>query len=190
VNLDRRARCAIVAVTAWAAAACGVPTDSEAVRIPAEDVPFGLVDTVVSSVPATDDVAPDVAVDLFYVSGEALVAVIGSAPAPLTPDGVVEALLLPTAPSSSVRSVLEPDDIVSVTAQDTMVVLDLDQTLLELPTSEQVLAVGQLVLTLTGLDDVASVSFVSGGEPVAVPLPDGTAASDPVGPDSFATLLG
>jgi hypothetical protein len=177
-------------MAAWATASCGVPTDSEAVRIPAEEVPFGLVDPVVTSTPSTNDVAPDATVDLFYVSGEDLVAVAGSAPSPVTPSGVVQALLLPTSPSSSVRSVLEPDDIVSVTAEGSTVVVDLDQTLLELPTSEQVLAVGQLVLTLTRLPDITAVSFVSGGEPVAVPLPDGTAASDPVGPDSFATLSG
>jgi hypothetical protein len=178
-------------VAVWGlATSCGVPTDSDAVRIPPEEVPFGLVDTVATSVPVTSDVVADVPVDLFYVSGDELVAVTGSAAAPLTPGGLVEALLEPTSPSSSVRSVLERDDIVSVTTDGSIAVLDLDQTLLELPTSEQVLAVGQLVLTLTGLDGITSVAFVSGGEPVAVPLPDGTAASDPVGPSSFASLLG
>jgi hypothetical protein len=190
VTLERRTRLLILLTAVWVSASCGVPTDSEAVRIPAEDVPFGLVATATSAAPVTSDLAPDIAVDLFYVSGEELVAVTGSAPAPLTPDGVVTALLLPSSPSSSVRSVLEPDDIVSVTTQGRTVVLDLDQTLLELPTSEQVLAVGQLVLTLTVLDEVADVAFVSGGEPVAVPLPDGTAASDPVGASAFASLLG
>jgi hypothetical protein len=188
--MNRAARLAMLAATTWATASCGVPTDSEAVRIPAEDVPFGLVDTVLASVPTTNDIAPDVTVELFYVSGEDLVAVAGSAPSPVSPAGVVNALLQPTPPSSSVRSVLEPDDIVSVAADGSTVLVDLDQTLLELPTNEQVLAVGQLVLTLTGLTDVAVVAFVSGGEPVAVPLPDGTAASDPVGPDEFASLLG
>lgn len=180
----------VLALAAWATASCGVPTDSDAVRIPAEEVPFGLVDPVATTAAPTDDVVPDATVDLFYVSGEDLVSVAGSAPSPVTATGVVDALLLPTSPSSSVRSVLDPDDIVAVTIDGSTVVVDLDQTLLELPTSEQVLAVGQLVLTLTRLPDVTAVSFVSGGEPVAVPLPDGTAASDPVGADSFATLRG
>jgi hypothetical protein len=190
VNAGRRALVAVAATALWATTSCGVPTDSDAVRIAAEDVPFGLVDTAASSVPSTNDVAPDVDVELFYVSGEELVAVAGRAPSPLTPSGMVGSLLSTTAPGSSVRSVLEPDDIVSVAVDDGTVVIDLDQTLLELPTNEQVLAVGQLVLTLTGLDGVTSVAFVSGGEPVAVPLPDGTAASDPVGRESFRTLLG
>jgi hypothetical protein len=181
---------ALAVATMWATTSCGVPTDSDAVRIPAEDVPFGLIDTVATSTTLVNEVDADVAVDLFYVSGDELVAVRGSAPAPLTPEAVVAALLLPTSPSSSVRSVLEPDDIVSVTPDGSAVIVDLDQTLLELPTSEQVLAVGQLVLTLTALTEVAVVSFVSGGEPVAVPLPDGTAASDPVGAESFIALLG
>lgn len=182
------ARVRAIVVTLAVVTACGVPTDDEAVRVPPGEVPFGLADSSPSA-PAPTEPSSEISVDLFYVRGDRLVPVSGRTSAPVTPRGAIDALLVSVPPTTDLRSVLAPDDIIDVAVVGGVATVDLDQTLLELPTSEQVLAVAQIVLTLTGLVEVDAASFSTDGEPVAVPLPDGSIVSDPVGGAEYVALL-
>ncbi len=58
----------------------------------------------------------------------------------------------------------------------------------EIPPGDQVLALGQLVLTLTDLRGVGRVRFQVAGAPVATPLPDGTSTDDSVSREDFRSL--
>lgn len=59
---------------------------------------------------------------------------------------------------------------------------------LDIPARDQVLALGQLVLTLTDLRGVGRVRFEINGELVAVPLPSGESTEDSVSRDDFIEL--
>ena len=54
---------------------------------------------------------------------------------------------------------------------------------------EQLLAVAQLVCTLTGLPGVGLVAFTLDGSPVAVPRGDGSLTNGPVSRDDYDDLL-
>jgi spore germination protein GerM len=60
----------------------------------------------------------------------------------------------------------------------------------ELGGDEQLLAVAQLVCTLTARPGVGPVSFTLEGAPVDVPTGDGSLTSGPVSRDDYADLLG
>ena len=75
---------------------------------------------------------------------------------------------------------------VSTSERDGEVVVELD----EVTGTDQVLAIGQIVMTLTSLPDVTSVRFVRDGETVAVPLPDGSLVRRALDPDDYSPLLG
>jgi spore germination protein GerM len=59
----------------------------------------------------------------------------------------------------------------------------------ELSTSEQRLAVAQLVVTLTGRPGVGQVAFTIDDEPVPVPTGDGLIADRAVSRDDFASVV-
>ncbi len=59
----------------------------------------------------------------------------------------------------------------------------------EIPASDQVLAVAQLVLTLTDLRGVGRVAFTVADTAIAVPLPNGESTDQAVSRDDYAELL-
>jgi spore germination protein GerM len=67
--------------------------------------------------------------------------------------------------------------------------IGLSNDFLDIPAGDQVLAVGQVVHTLTDLRGVGRVQFEIDGEEVAVPLPNGDSAQEPVSRDDFEDLL-
>jgi len=54
---------------------------------------------------------------------------------------------------------------------------------------DELLALGQLVLSLTALSDVRAVTFEIGGTRVSVPLPDGALVARPLTPEDYSELL-
>lgn len=56
--------------------------------------------------------------------------------------------------------------------------------------SDEILAYGQIVCTLTGRFDVSAVSFTRDGKPLEVPRADGTLTSEPLRGSDYAGLLG
>ncbi len=75
--------------------------------------------------------------------------------------------------------------VISARQRGDTVVVELD----ELAGPDQVLAIGQVVMTLTSLPGVRSVRFVRDGETVEVPLPDGTLVRRPLTSQDYASLL-
>ncbi|MDO9176000.1 MAG: GerMN domain-containing protein, partial [Actinomycetota bacterium] len=95
----------------------------------------------------------------------------------------------PAETSSGLRSAI-PTPAMLVTAELTrgIATVDLAPEFSDVAPGDQVLALGQVVFTLTDLPGVGRVRFQISGDPVAVPLPDGTSTDDSVSRDDFSSL--
>jgi spore germination protein GerM len=190
------ARIARFVLGAAVLAACGVPADNEARRLAAEEVPFQLTATTQPGSSTTVTTAPVVAgsaVLLYFVTETGLRAL----PVPVSPIpdelGVMELLAVGPPDDSGLRSVVQPGEVLSVVRdpeEDGRVVVDVGPTLVDLPASEQVLAIGQIVLTLTDRPGVRSVAFTSEGEAISVPRADGSIIEDAVRRADLIDLIG
>ncbi len=67
-------------------------------------------------------------------------------------------------------------------------VVDVSRQFAEIGGEEEILAIAQIVLTLT-VKSVDRVSIELEGTPVAIPLPDGALATAPVGFSDYAALI-
>lgn len=191
--MSRRARVVLGAAAAGALlAGCGIPTDSNPRRL--EDVPFGLV-----APPTTepDDTIPDGSVYvamLYFISGTRLVGVELEVPQAPTVDeqGRVVLRALANGPRDNMpqlRTALPPDAEMNVTVRGSVATVELDEATLDVVAGEQLMAIGQIVLSLTRLSPIVDVQFTAGGQPVFVPLPDARTADGPVKASDYLPLL-
>jgi hypothetical protein len=174
-----------------ALAACGVPVQDDPRAIEDEKLPPGLLvrpDAEPSTTPAVADQPGQDLIDVWFVSGERLVArplVVGSAE---VLQGAVE--LLGSPPESTadepLRSAVPPGFVLSAEYEAGVVTIDLDPTFSDLP--DQVLAIGQLVLTATEVPGVGYVDFTIEGEPIPVPTADGRSDSGAKTRDDYIAL--
>lgn len=186
----RGARCVAAALAALVAASCGFPTQRDAHAVPDDNVPDALRTT------DTDDPTPNVATEpaaIWFVRDTVLDQVQHRVAAPATADTVVAELLLgPTEGEQgrSFRSAI-PDATVVVSASTAggLATVELAPEFAEIPVADQVLAVGQLVLTLTDLRGVGRVRFQVDDAVVAVPLPTGEASDQTVSRDDYLELV-
>lgn len=183
------------ALVVAAVAGCGVPTEGTATRFDRDAVPFDLVAAPSSTTTTTTTPRqPTVDVPLFFVLNGQLAGVRHPLPPPLTLLSVLGALAAgPTAEelATGLRSVLPPVGAVQdVRLAGGVATVALGPAFTTLAGPDQVLAVAQVVATLTGQPGVGRVAFTLDGAPVAVPRQDGSLASDSVSRDDYAALLG
>ena len=76
----------------------------------------------------------------------------------------------------------------SVDASRGIAEVDLSSSFGDIRSGDQILALGQIVYTLTGQPGIGGVRFTVEGEPVTVPLSDGTLSDDPLSRDDFKAL--
>lgn len=177
---------ALLAVSA-VLAACGVSPESKANKIAPKDVPFGLLDED----PTTTVVEAGRATNIYLLTKDRLVAVERSVPnsADLAdllgfvisgPTEVEQSLGITTAvPAGTLSSVDTSRGIAEV---------DLASSFGDIRSREQLLALGQIVYTLTGQPGIGGVRFTVEGKSVTVPLADGTLSTDPLSRDDFKAL--
>jgi hypothetical protein len=169
-------------------AACSVPVDAGP-RPYLDDVAV----EAIGLVPATTDRAGEEPVELHFVSRGALVAVSRGLPSS-DPEAVAGALVdgpLPGGEELDLRSAIPPQtEVLSVTVDGTVATVDLTEGFALVGGAEELLAVGQIVLTLAGLDGVEGVRFSLEGTAVAAPVGEGQLTDRPLVPDDFAALLG
>ena len=165
---------------------CGVPTETTARLVPNGAIPEALDPS--NSTPPTS-VERQRTINLWFIRDDQLVRVRHSVPASTRPDDVIDALL--AGPSDverrdSLRSAI-PDAaaVRDVTFSRGDANVSLSSAFSEIPTADQLLAVSQLVLTLTDMRGVGRVNFTIDGQPVSVPLPSGGSSSDPVTRDDY-----
>ena len=170
-----------------ALAACGVSPEPKANEIPADDVPFGLLDDE----PTTTIAAAGRTASVFLVTEDRLVAVertiaedadLGDILEQVTsgPSEVEQSLGITTAvPGGTIKAV----DVERGVAE-----VDLAASFGDIRSRDQLLALGQIVYTLTEQPGVGGVRFTLEGKPVSVPLADGTLSEDALSRDDFEAL--
>jgi hypothetical protein len=172
--------------------ACGVPGDDQPRALPTDDVPFELLAPDTTEAPTSTLVAVSAEVPIYLVGAERLVAVKRLVEAPPSLLRVIEALLAgPNADEAAdgMRSAIASGTRVhSVRTQSGVATIDLSAEFGSTGGHDQILAVGQLVLTTTEALGVVGVKLSLDGRAVEVPRGDGTLTSEPLRPSDFAVF--
>ncbi len=170
-------------------AGCGIP-DKGAEPIAAASVPFGLVEPSSGSSATTS--AHTTRVNLYFVVGERLVGVPRDVQQSSSSSSVLSTLAEGVTTEEArlgLRSALGDGTIGAVRDGGGLVQVELtdefDQTV-----GDPLLAIAQIVLTVTELDPTTRVSFSAAGVPSSVPLPDGTSTDGPVQRADFQVMVG
>jgi len=166
--------------------ACGVPGDDQPRALPTDDVPFELLAPDTTEAPTSTLVAVSAEVPIWLVAVKRLVE------APPSLLRVIEALLAgPNADEAAdgMRSAIASGTRVhSVRTQSGVATIDLSAEFGSTGGHDQILAVGQLVLTTTEALGVVGVKLSLDGRAVEVPRGDGTLTSEPLRPSDFAVF--
>jgi spore germination protein GerM len=179
----------LLATLLLAGSGCGFPSQDGAEPLAEDELPVGLRPSATPE-PAHSEGA--VQATIWLVDGDRLVSVRHEVPSPASAETITEALL--DGPTSSeqqrgIRSAL-PDPAVAVGATSSrgVATVELNESFTEIAPEDQLLAVGQFVLTLTDAPGVGTVTFQIDGEPAAVPLPTGESSDGPVFREQYLDL--
>jgi hypothetical protein len=188
---------------------CGVPLQQAAQPIPADVIPSPLPLPTPTATQAPDGSAEpspepvSESVRVWFVREDGLVGVETTVAVPVTAEAVVQELALGPSPENIVdglrtvsRDPLTGRSLVRVVSEPVVdaigrviVTVSLSSAFAALPPTEQVLLLGQVVLSLTGME-IDAVEFVDDvGSPVAVPLPDGRLLDIPAIARDYAGLI-
>ncbi|MFC0624093.1 GerMN domain-containing protein [Kribbella deserti] len=179
-----------------AGTACGVPGQDEPVGIDPSAVPSQLHSgaTDSPSTPNTSDPATS-PVTVYFVRDDRLVRLRRNAPKQPTSERLASVLrLLTEGPndlerSRAIASALPPGLQLRVVAhQGQRVDLELAGDTEGRSATENVLAVGQIVLSITDLASVDEVRLIRDGAPVEALLADGALTTDPLKASDYASL--
>lgn len=202
----------LIAALGWSVIGCGVPLQDSAQPLPSEVVavpsfapsPTGTATpTAEPTQTGTSSPAPLVLVErvsTYFVRDDGLVEVETEIPVPVFPESVVDALVAGPPAASGLRSVaVDPltgtaliaiDDAGVEEFFDASVTVILAAQFTALPPTEQVLLLGQVVLSLSSAG-WPTVAFVDSLDAVvAVPLPDGRLLDRPAVENDYASLIG
>lgn len=187
-----RAGLAAGAFAALATAACGIPTDDKASVASPDSVPFDLLGQAPSATATSLPVAPTERATIFLVQGERLAPVQRELPAPVSVESVLEALADgPTATEVQLglrTALLAPGLMRSGGVSGGIATIDLGQPFTEIAGRDQIVALAQIVSTVTGLPGVGRAAFRLDGNPVGVLRGDGAVTTESVSRDDYATL--
>jgi spore germination protein GerM len=185
-------RCGLLIGALLLAAACGVSDQDRAQVEDDEAVPFDLLDPNVPPLLPSASAAVTEDATLCFVRDDELVVVGVPLETPVSLDDVVEALMEPPdVAGSAVRTAVGAEPLVGgVRLSAGVARVDLLPAIEALVGDEQLLAVAQLVCTLSSQPGVGPVAFTLEGSPVDVPRGDGSLTSEPVSRDDYSDLLG
>lgn len=169
---------------------CGIPVEERARPLSRGEVPSSLPNRV--SPPTSRLGDPSVALaELFFVRDSRLAAVRREASATPSVEDILAGLMRgPTSVerSDGLRTALAgPVRLAGMEAAGVPVV-DVAESFAQIEGEEQILALAQLVFTLTGVPGVDGVAFALSGRVVEVPTGDGTLKSGPLSRQDFAAV--
>jgi spore germination protein GerM len=154
-------------------------------------VPFGLLDSSAPPLLPPATAAPAESVAVCFVKDNVLAVVPVNLAPPVQLDDVVATLAQPPANAASLRTAVgDPPMVHTVNLKGGIARVDLEPSVSDLGGRDQLLAVAQLVCTLTGQPGVGQVSFTLDGAPVEVPRGDGSLTDGPVSRGDYAALIG
>jgi hypothetical protein len=191
--VNRRPVLVAAAVTvALLAAGCGIPSDDHATLAAPGSVPFDLLGQAPSVTATTMSASPTERATLFMVQGERLAPVQRELPAPVSVELVLQALAAgPTATEVELglrTALLAPKLVSSGGVSGGIATIDLGQPFTEISGRDQIVALAQIVSTVTGLPGVGRARFTLEGNPVGILRGDGAVTTDSVSRDDYATL--
>jgi hypothetical protein len=182
---------AVVVVVALAATACGLPADRQPRSIDASSVPFGLLAPSAHSTGAPF-VGP--VQSLYFVRGSRLVARKQHVPVgPNVPEQAVRSLLVGPTPQAiragDATSIPSQTRLISLDLTGSLALVDLSKEFAAVGGTDQLLAVAQIVLTLTGSPEIRSVLFDIQGRRIEVPDGHGSLSSTPQSASDYKRLI-
>lgn len=171
---------------------CGVPTEDRAHVTAAEDVPFGLLDADREPI-AGDSGAGRLPVRIYLYSDEkdALVAFERRVDEPSLRVALEVLLEGPSdaEASNDVTSALDDVDAVAdVESGRGIAAVNLAPAFGDLSGADQLVALAQMVYTATARPGIGQVTFTLDGDPVDIPVGDGSLASGSVARDDYEAL--
>jgi len=171
-------------------AGCGVPTHESATKVESENVPFELLEPDRGVDAGAEAGAEDVV--LYFVRTGRLVRASRRLPVSPTAGRVLASLREgPTTAegSAGARSALPAQNSVrSVSLAGGTATVDLARRFTTLSSSDQLLALAQIVYTLTARPGIGQVRFTLQGESTEVPRANGSLTSARVSRDDYAPL--
>jgi spore germination protein GerM len=180
----RLAAAALVLTIVVGLAACGVSSQHTATRIESDDVPFGLLDDETT----TTAVDAGRTTSVYLLSKDRLVPVDRSVPDDATLEDLLDQVITgPTEVEQSlgITTAVPAGTVASVDTSRGIAEVDLTSSFGDIRSGEQILALGQIVYTLTGQPGIGGVQFTVEGKEVTVPLSDGNPSDDPLSRDDF-----
>jgi hypothetical protein len=169
-----------------AVASCGVPGQTE---------PTQLANDNVRAATPTTRFPPGTAVrriEMCFVSGDHLIAILVPLPSPLTVPRTLEALVKASRsrlPAGAESTVNNPKLLTARTTMRGIAQLDFSADFARISRREQVLTVAQVVCTLTSMPGIGQVLFTAVGQPIDIPRANGSVTRSPVSRADYATLL-
>ena len=180
-------RAAVATLVTVVAAGCGIGREEQAERVPADEVPFGLLAEPKSPPTATRGQQ----VGIFLVADDQLARVERLLPVGSELSEILATLSAgPTEAESSLglTSSLPAGQVNDVSAARGVVLVDLRPSFADLRQRDQAMAIAQMVFTLTGQPGIGRVAFTLDGGAVEVPRGDGALTTDAVARDDFPAL--
>jgi hypothetical protein len=202
VNADRERLRRFISTTVATLAAvslssCGLPGGGSVQRVDDDDVPYRLLDPATPTAGSTThEPEPGRVPVVFWLVDDLLQPEATGESCAERPEVLVERLLetVSLGPSDDARaagksSAIPPESGLDLVGLDNGTAeVDIERET-SLSAERLPVAVGQVVLTITSAPTVQSVSLVSDGEPVQVPLPGGVLTTGPVTAADYADLL-
>lgn len=171
--------------------ACGVPVDRDASPVPAEDVPYELLDETTTSQVATNAQGGDTSICLTAESKVLALPRSRDGEPPL--DSLLAVVVAgPTEGEATlgIRSALTGDEpVISVTRQGGDAEVELGADFTDLPADQQLLAVAQVTCALTAQPGVQRVSFLFEERQIEVPVQGGSLVARPVTREDYRELF-
>lgn len=174
---------------------CGVPIQSDPVPLEPGAVPSQLREANRPSSPQPSTTAGSSTVEVNFVRNDKVVRIRRQAPTGGPAErlnSVVSALMSgpsETEQASGITTALPQDLTLTVAkTEGTRVVIELAGATEGRSATENILAVGQIVLSVTALPTVEEVTFSRGGIPVEALLADGALTTNPLTASDFESL--
>ncbi len=168
---------------------CGIPVDEEARPLSDDDVGPSLPGQAKSppSVAANPNVA---SLELFFVRDSRMVPIRRLAPGSSVDHALAALVNGPSAAerSQGVRTALVGPVRLADVDRAAVPVVEVAESVAQLDGEEQILALAQVVFTLTAIPEVHGVSFALSGREVEVPTGDGTLKAGPLRREDFAAV--
>jgi len=182
-------RVLVTAVAGLVLCGCAIGPERTAHVIDRSRIPHGLLDPSPTAPPGT---APTENVTLYFESAQGLVAVARAARRPVTLRAVVRLLARgPTVSerSAGVQSPLSTGRPITLRSLvNDVATVDLPADVTDLGGQDQIVAVAQLVYTITAYPGVDAVTVLVNGIPATVPTANGSLSAGPLRRADYAEL--